>query len=49
MTATLIGLLALTAYLGHTQLAHATPQLVPREQPARQRYIDSVITLLTAP
>ncbi len=41
------GLLAYTAYLGHAQLAHATPAVVPGpgDLPA---YIDTVITTLTA-
>ncbi|GGK33491.1 TetR family transcriptional regulator [Pilimelia terevasa] len=43
------GLLAFTAYLGHAQLAHATPALVPRGRADRQRYIDEVVALLTAP
>lgn len=37
------GLLAYTAYLGHTQLAHATPDLLP--DPAG--YVDSVVAVLT--
>lgn len=42
------GLLAFTAYLGHAQLARATPQLVQRSSGARRRYVDRVIALLTA-
>lgn len=42
-------LLAYTAYLGHAQLAHATPEAVPRG-PALRRYVESVIdTLVGAP
>lgn len=41
------GLLAFTAYLGHAQLAHATPQQVPTGT-ARRRYLDHVISALTA-
>lgn len=37
-------LLAYTAYLGHTQLAHATPDLLP-DLPA---YVDAVVATLTA-
>ncbi len=41
------GLLAYTAYLGHAQLAHATPELAPggRELPG---YVDAVIATLTS-
>ncbi len=42
------GLLAFTAYLGHAQLAHATPHLIEAEPEARRRYADRVIELLTA-
>ncbi len=42
------GLLAFTAYLGHAQLARATPQSVPRDRAARRRYVDRVVALLTA-
>jgi AcrR family transcriptional regulator len=42
------GLLAFSAYLGHAQLAHATPHLVQGSSTARRRYADRVIALLTA-
>jgi AcrR family transcriptional regulator len=42
------GLLAFTAYLGHAQLAHATPQLVRTSPQALRHYADRVIALLTA-
>lgn len=42
------GLLAVTAYLGHAQLAHATPHLVPATAAARRRYVGRIIDLLTA-
>ena len=42
------GLLAFSAYLGHAQLAHATPHLVQRGAAARKRYVERVIALLTA-
>jgi AcrR family transcriptional regulator len=42
------GLLAYTAYLGHAQLAHATPDLVPHG-PDLAGYADEVITALTGP
>ena len=42
------GLLGFTAYLGHAQLAHATPHLVPATAAARRRYVDRVIEVLTA-
>ncbi|MDP9815733.1 TetR/AcrR family transcriptional regulator [Spirilliplanes yamanashiensis] len=41
------GLLAVTAYLGHAQLAHATPDLVQGTAAARRRYADRVIAVLT--
>jgi len=43
------GLLAVTAYLGHAQLAHATPHLVQQPPAARRAYLDLVIEVLTAP
>ena len=39
------GLLAYTAYLGHTQLGHAVPKALPTGD-ARSRYLDSVIDTL---
>jgi AcrR family transcriptional regulator len=36
-------LLAYTAYLGHTQLAHATPDLVPE----LSGYVDTIVAVLT--
>ncbi len=39
------GLLAYTAYLGHAQLAHATPQLVPTGE-ALTAYVDGVVQTL---
>ncbi|GAB1693512.1 TetR/AcrR family transcriptional regulator [Krasilnikovia sp. M28-CT-15] len=42
------GLLAFSAYLGHVQLAHAVPHLVPGSATARRSYIDRAIALLTA-
>ncbi|WP_130511859.1 TetR/AcrR family transcriptional regulator [Krasilnikovia cinnamomea] len=41
-------LLAVSAYLGHAQLAHATPQVVPGTAAERSRYIDRIIDLVTA-
>jgi AcrR family transcriptional regulator len=41
-------LLAVTAYLGHAQLAHATPDVVPGSDAERGRYVDRIIDLLTA-
>lgn len=41
-------LLAVSAYLGHAQLAHATPQAVPETAQDRRRYIDRFIALVTA-
>ncbi|MFG2831210.1 TetR/AcrR family transcriptional regulator [Streptomyces sp. NPDC048434] len=42
------GLLAYTAYLGHTQLGHAVPQSLPAGA-ARDRYLDGVIETLVRP
>ncbi|GAB7029996.1 TetR/AcrR family transcriptional regulator [Streptomyces platensis subsp. malvinus] len=42
------GLLAYTAYLGHTQLAHAVPRSLP-DGAARERYLDGVIDMLVRP
>ncbi|MFC9240047.1 TetR/AcrR family transcriptional regulator [Streptomyces decoyicus] len=42
------GLLAYTAYLGHTQLGHAVPESLPADA-ARDRYLDGVIETLVRP
>jgi AcrR family transcriptional regulator len=42
-------LLAYSAYLGHAQLVHATPDVLPRTQAARRAYFDDVLAALTAP
>ncbi|MEU8996042.1 TetR/AcrR family transcriptional regulator [Streptomyces caniferus] len=42
------GLLAYTAYLGHTQLGHAVPQSLPAGA-ARDRYVDAVVETLVRP
>ncbi|MFC6567597.1 TetR/AcrR family transcriptional regulator [Actinoplanes utahensis] len=42
-------LLAVSAYLGHAQLAHAAPQVVPGNAAQRRAYVDRIIELLTAP
>lgn len=42
-------LLAVSAYLGHAQLAHAAPQVVPGTAAERRAYVDRIIELLTAP
>src|SRR5262245_25064990 len=42
-------LLAYSAYLGHAQLVHATPQLLPRTPAARRAYLDDVLAALTSP
>ena len=42
-------LLAVSAYLGHAQLAHATPEVVPGTDAERGRYVDRIIALVTAP
>jgi AcrR family transcriptional regulator len=40
-------LLAYSAYLGHAQLAHATPQALPATDEERRAYLDRVLHLLT--
>jgi AcrR family transcriptional regulator len=42
-------LLAYSAYLGHAQLLHATPQLLPRAQSAKRAYLNDVLVALTSP
>jgi AcrR family transcriptional regulator len=42
-------LLAYSAYLGHAQLLHATPQLLPRAQTAKRAYLNDVLLALTSP
>jgi AcrR family transcriptional regulator len=42
-------LLAYSAYLGHAQLLHATPQLLPRAQTAKRAYLNDVLVALTSP
>jgi hypothetical protein len=36
-------LLAYSAYLGHAQLVHATPHVLPQSQSARRAYLDDVL------
>jgi AcrR family transcriptional regulator len=40
-------LLAYSAYLGHGQLAHSTPGVLPATRAARRAYLDDVIRALT--
>jgi AcrR family transcriptional regulator len=42
-------LLAYSAYLGHAQLVHATPQLLPRAQAVKRAYLSDVLAALTSP
>ena len=42
------GLLAVTAYLGHAQMAHVASGSLPTAEADRHRYVDQVIHLLTA-
>lgn len=42
-------LLAYSAYLGHAQLVHATPQLLPRTKAAKRAYLTHVLTALMSP
>src|SRR5262249_22628335 len=41
-------LLAYSAYLGHAQLVHATPGLLPRTRAAGRAYLDDVLAALTS-
>jgi AcrR family transcriptional regulator len=41
-------LLAYSAYLGHAQLAHSTPDLLPRGRSAKRSYLDHVLEALGA-
>jgi AcrR family transcriptional regulator len=43
------GLMAVSAYLGHAQLAHAAPGVVPASAEERQAYVDRLVALLIAP
>jgi AcrR family transcriptional regulator len=42
-------LLAYSAYLGHAQLTHSTPGVLPATTASRREYLDHVIRALTAP
>ena len=42
-------LLAYSAYAGHAQLVHASPQLLPRSQAAKRAYLNDVLAALTSP
>jgi AcrR family transcriptional regulator len=42
-------LLAYSAYLGHAQLVHATPQLLPQAQAAKRAYLNDVLVALISP
>jgi AcrR family transcriptional regulator len=42
-------LLAYSAYLGHGQLAHSTPGVLPATKAARRAYLDDAIRALTTP
>jgi AcrR family transcriptional regulator len=42
------GLLAYSAYLGHGQLSHSTPQLLPETPAERRAYLDEVLATLTS-
>lgn len=41
-------LLAYTTYLGYAQLVHATPEVLPRAQGARRKYLDDTLAALTS-
>ncbi len=40
------GVLAVSVYLGHLQLAHAVPEVLPRNDAELQRYLDDPLTAL---
>jgi AcrR family transcriptional regulator len=42
-------LLAYSSYLGHAQLSHTTPHLLPQARGARQAYLNDVVAVLTSP
>jgi AcrR family transcriptional regulator len=42
-------LLVYSVYVGHAQLVHATPQLLPRAQAAKRAYLNDVLVALTSP
>jgi AcrR family transcriptional regulator len=42
-------LLAYSAYVGHAQLVHATPQLLPCAPAAKRAYLNDVLVALTSP
>ena len=42
-------LLAYSAYLGHAQLVHAAPEVLPRTQTARRAYLEDVLATLSSP
>src|SRR5215471_7370083 len=42
-------LLAYSAYLGHGQLAHSTPSVLPATKAGQRAYLDDAIRALTAP
>jgi hypothetical protein len=42
-------LLAYSAYLGHGQLAHSTPGVLPATRAGRRAYLDDAIRALTTP
>ena len=41
-------LLAYSAYLGHAQLAHSTPDVLPASKAGRRAYLDVILKVLTA-
>ncbi len=43
------GLLAYSAYLGHAQLAHSTPGVLPATKASRRDYLDHVLRALANP
>ena len=45
---TVRALLAYSAYLGHGQLAHSTPAVLPATKAARRAYLNDAIQTLTA-
>jgi len=41
-------LLAYSAYLGHAQIAHSTPDVLPAGKAERRAYLDVILKVLTA-
>jgi AcrR family transcriptional regulator len=42
-------LLAYSCYLGHAQLSHSIPAVLPASSPSRRRYLEHILATLTSP